>query len=113
MLNLSEGAAEVRCRSPVGRYRCKSRKSNGPKKVDLWTSLLLRRFSTALQRSVIDFGLNDIVPHVAARKTQTHRRLQEFSFATPKRLLQQNLPNAEVVPRAELTSESGRAALLD
>ncbi len=31
MLNLSEGAAEVRCRSPVGRYRCKSRKSNGPK----------------------------------------------------------------------------------
>ena len=45
--------------SPVGRYCCKSRKSNNPKnlaKVDLWTSLLLRRFSTPLRRSVIDFG---------------------------------------------------------
>jgi hypothetical protein len=40
----------------VGRYCCKSRKSNNPKnlaKVDLWTSLLLRRFSTPLRRSVI------------------------------------------------------------
>jgi hypothetical protein len=40
-------------------YCCKSRKSNNPKnlaKVDLWTSLLLRRFSTPLRRSVIDFG---------------------------------------------------------
>jgi hypothetical protein len=37
----------------------KSRKSNNPKnlaKVDLWTSLLLRRFSTPLRTSVIDFG---------------------------------------------------------
>ena len=34
-------------------------KSNSPKnlaKVDLWTSLLLRRFSTPLPRRVIDFG---------------------------------------------------------
>jgi hypothetical protein len=34
-------------------------KSNNPKnlaKVDLWTSLLLRRFSTPPRRSVIDFG---------------------------------------------------------
>jgi hypothetical protein len=41
------------------RYCCKSRKSDNPKnlaKVDLWTSLLLRRFSTPLRRSVIDFG---------------------------------------------------------
>src|SRR5438034_10893998 len=41
------------------RYCCKSRKSNNPKnlaKVDLWTPLLLRRFSTPLRRSVIDFG---------------------------------------------------------
>jgi hypothetical protein len=37
----------------------KSRKSNNPEnlaKVDLWTSLLLRRFSTPLRGSVIDFG---------------------------------------------------------
>ena len=36
---------------------CKSRKSNNPKnlaKVELWTSLLLRRFSAPLRRSVID-----------------------------------------------------------
>jgi hypothetical protein len=41
--------------SVIGRYCCKSRKSNNPKnlaKVDLWTSLLLRRFSTPLRRSV-------------------------------------------------------------
>src|SRR6476660_4758078 len=48
-----------------GRYCCKSRKSNNAKnlaKVDLWTSLLLRRFSTPLRRSVIDFGWSDMVP---------------------------------------------------
>jgi hypothetical protein len=42
-----------------GRYCCKSRKSNNPKnlaKVDFWTSLLLRRFTRPLRRSVIDFG---------------------------------------------------------
>jgi hypothetical protein len=39
--------------------KIKQRKSNNPEnlaKVDLWTSLLLRRFSALLQRSVIDFG---------------------------------------------------------
>jgi hypothetical protein len=44
--------------SGSGRDCCKSRKSNNPKnlaKVDLWTSLLLRRFSTPLRKSVIDF----------------------------------------------------------
>ena len=57
-----------------GRYCCKSRKSNNPKnlaKVDLWISLLLRRFSTPLRRSVIDCGSIDMVPHSAARKTPT------------------------------------------
>jgi hypothetical protein len=45
--------------SACGKYCCKSRKSNNPEnlaKVDLWASLLLRRFSTPLRRSVIDFG---------------------------------------------------------
>jgi hypothetical protein len=36
-----------------------------------------------------------MVPHVAARKT--HQRFEKFSFVTPKRLLQQYLPTAEVV----------------
>jgi hypothetical protein len=48
------GGMSQRCR-----YCCKSRKSNNPKnlaKVDLWTSLPLRRFSTPLRRRVIDFG---------------------------------------------------------
>jgi hypothetical protein len=35
-----------------------------------------------------------MVPHVGARKT--HQRLSEFSFDTPKRLLQQYLPIAEM-----------------
>jgi len=35
-----------------------------------------------------------MVPHVAVRKT--HQRLQEFSFGTPKRLLQQNLPKGDM-----------------
>jgi hypothetical protein len=45
--------------SDIGRYCCKSRKSNGPRnlaKVDLRTFLLLRRFSAPPGRSVIDFG---------------------------------------------------------
>jgi hypothetical protein len=57
-----------------GGFCCKSRKSSNPKnlaKVDLQTSLLLRRFS--LRRFVIDFGSTDMVPHIAARKT--HQRL--------------------------------------
>ena len=41
-----------------------------------------------------------MVPHLAARKA--HQRLWEFSFATPKRLLQQYLPQADIEPsRAE------------
>jgi hypothetical protein len=35
-----------------------------------------------------------MVPHVAARKT--HQRLSKFSFVTPKRLLQQYLPLADI-----------------
>jgi hypothetical protein len=35
---------------------------------------------------VIDFGLLDMVPHIAARKT--HHWHLEFSFDAPKRLLQ-------------------------
>src|ERR1700675_1838811 len=79
--------------SDIGRFCCKSRKSNDPKnlaKVELWTSPLLLRFSMTLPRSKIDFGRNDMVPHVAARKTR--QRLLESSFDTPKRLLQQYLP---------------------
>src|SRR6185312_8324545 len=78
--------------SVPGRYCCKSRKSNNPKnlaKVDFWTSLLPCRFSAPLRRSLIDFGSTDMVSHVVARKA--HQRLLEFSFVTPKRLLQQYL----------------------
>src|SRR4029077_14446121 len=74
------------------RYCCKSRKSNNPKnlaKVDLRIFLPLRRSSAPLGSSVIDFGGNDRVPEVAARKT--HQLLYKFSFVTPKRLLQQYL----------------------
>jgi hypothetical protein len=35
-----------------------------------------------------------MVPHIAAHKT--HQRLQEFSISTPKRLLQQYLPEAVI-----------------
>jgi hypothetical protein len=79
------------------RYCCKSRKSDNPKnlaKVDLWVSLRLHRSLAPLRRPVVDFGSNDMVPHIAARKT--HQRLLKFSFDTPKRLLQQNRPRADV-----------------
>src|SRR6478736_2788042 len=55
---------------------CKSRKSSDPEnlaKVDLWTSPPLCRFSRPPRRSLVDFGSNDVVSHVAARKT--HQRL--------------------------------------
>jgi predicted ATPase len=45
--------------------------------------------------TVVGSGSTDMVPHIAARKT--HQRLQEFSFATPKRLSQQYLPKADVL----------------
>jgi len=35
-----------------------------------------------------------MVRHIAARKT--HQRLQELSFVTPKRPLQQNLPGTDM-----------------
>jgi hypothetical protein len=81
----------------LGGFCCKSRKSNNSKslaKVDLETSQPLRRFSAPTRRSVIDFGSTDMVPHIAARKT--YQRLQEFSFATPKRLLQQYRPEVAI-----------------
>jgi hypothetical protein len=96
------------------RFCCKSRKSNDPEnlvKVDLWTSLLLRWLSTPLRASVIDFGQNDMVPHVATHKT--HQRLQEFSFATPKRLLQQYLPQAEILGGGRTASRGIIAGISD
>ena len=44
-----------------------------------------------------------MVPHLATRKT--HQRLWEFSFATPKRLLQQYLPGTDIrIPQSELAN---------
>ena len=43
------------------------------RKLIFWTSLLLRRYSAPLRRSVVDFGRIDMVPHDAARKT--HQQL--------------------------------------
>src|SRR5438309_11475485 len=56
----------------VGRFCCKSRKSNNPKnfaRVDLWTSLLLHRFSAPLRRFVIDFGSTDCAKRISGSKT--------------------------------------------
>jgi hypothetical protein len=52
-----------------------------------------------------------MVPHVAARKT--HRRSLEFSFNTPKRLLQQNRHQTDTATRLAkvryaITSEVGQ-----
>src|SRR5438105_1463054 len=93
--------------SQTCRFCCKSRKSKNPKNfasVDLWTSLLLHRFSAPLRRFVIDFGSTDMVPHIAARKT--HERLQNFSFDAPKRLLQQNLPTEDIRRPHSITSSA-------
>jgi len=53
-----------------------------------------------------------MVPHVVARKA--HQRLQEFSFATPKRLLQQYPPiNGHRQPRAagRISANTGSAQI--
>jgi hypothetical protein len=49
-----------------------------------------------------------MVPHVAARKT--HQRLLKFSFVTPKRLLQQYLPKADV-PHFQMLIRHGGSRL--
>jgi hypothetical protein len=48
-----------------------------------------------------------MVPHVAARKT--HQRLLKFSFVTPKRLLQQYLPEEDILMK-QVRSRRGRLA---
>src|SRR5664279_2623506 len=40
-----------------------------------------------MRRSVVIFGQNNEVPHIASY--ETHQRSQEISIVTPKRLLQQ------------------------
>src|SRR5437868_4527224 len=54
------------------------------------------------------FLRSDVVPHVARRGK--HQQLLKFSFIPPKRLLQQNLPKAEVVGLLiQLLRRRGRA----
>lgn len=48
----------------------------------------MHRLSAPLRGTVIDFGRNDMVPHVVARKT--HQLPQEFSYITPKGVFQHN-----------------------
>jgi len=43
---------------------------------------------------VVVFVQNDVAPHIAAR--ETHERLWKFLTDTLKRLLQQNLPKADI-----------------
>jgi hypothetical protein len=49
---------------------------------------------------VVDFGSNDMVPHVDAR--ETHQRPLEFSILTRKRLLQQYLPRTDIGGRRRM-----------
>ena len=61
-----EAGADAPFMSPVGRFRCKSRRSNNHKnlaKADLKTCPQLRRLSAPLRRSEIDFGPIDMVHH--------------------------------------------------
>jgi hypothetical protein len=85
-----------------GGYCCKSRKSNNPKnfaKVDLGPSLPLRRFTAPLPRFVIDFGRNDVVPHVAAHKT-LRRVFENTSINNPDMPVFANGELAEAVAAA-------------
>ena len=57
---------------------------------------------------MVDFGRSDTVPHVTTRKT--HQRLLEFSFDTPKRLLQQypgQSRHPAATPRLPFLTRSG------
>jgi hypothetical protein len=83
--------------SQMCRFCCKSRKSSDPKnlaKVDLSTSSAAVLLFNSTTGSLVDFGCNDMVPHVAARKT--HQRLYKVSFVPPKKILQQYLPIADM-----------------
>ncbi len=51
-----------------------------------------------------------MVPRVAARKA--HQRLWEFSFATPKRLLQQYLPTPDILGATVVASGRGASRVV-
>jgi hypothetical protein len=59
--------------SVLGRFCCKSRKSNDPEnlaKGDFQRAITLRSPITPLSRSVVVFPRNDVVPHVATSYTR-------------------------------------------
>jgi len=83
--------------SALCRFCCKSRKSNEPEnlaKGDFQRAVTSRSVVTPLRRSVVVFPRNDLVPHIVA--CNTRQRPRKCSFVTPKRLLQQNLPTADI-----------------
>jgi hypothetical protein len=84
------GRAMVAAECPFWRGYCsKSRKSDNPKnlaKVDLWASLLLRRFSTPLRRSVID--LDETIWSLTSSRVKRISGSKNFRSPPQKRLLQ-------------------------
>lgn len=98
------GHSRERRQSAKCRFCCKSRKSNNPEnlaKVDL--SAAASPFSAATE-SVVDFGGNDMVPHVAAHKKLSGSR--NFHSDTPKRLFQHYLPGADIPTNSFVDRES-------
>ena len=83
--------------SGCGRYCCKSPKLSGAnfsavKK--LHRRPLIRVPSIALPRSSASLSLGDEVPHIFARKSRL--KPGKFLITSAKRLLQQNLPAADI-----------------
>src|SRR5229473_191120 len=87
--------------SPPGSFCCRSRKLQGDEffaKTRNGKQSTIRITSIALPKSPVSLTCGDEVPHIFTRKP----RLQPAEFLNPsaKRLLQQNLPQADVVSHA-------------
>ncbi len=98
-------SAVQRVMSVECRFCCKSRKSNDPEnlaKGDFQRAVTSRSVVTPLRRSVVVFPRNDLVPHIVT--CNTRQRPRKCSFVTPKRLLQQNLPEADIPVPYSITS---------
>src|ERR1017187_6216876 len=93
--------------SALCRYCCKSLKSrsdNFPPRKQNRTRSPINMASCLLPKSPVSLSLWDEVPHIFIPKS--HLEPREFLISSAKRLLQHNLPRADITSVIQLTKEA-------